>query len=111
MTSAAYRAMPYSGGQAQAKAPSAMRGAMCVSTPARGCNPLPGGALLALVAVLAAALLASRTAVEAAEKQRLAGRRSRAQIPRVPVRSCPACTLTPWAAPGCLYAPILASFQ
>jgi hypothetical protein len=62
MQPAGHGAMAHPGG-VQAAAPSAMHGEVCVSTAARERAPLPGGGLLAVVAVLAAVFLVSRPAV------------------------------------------------
>ncbi|MGW5277500.1 hypothetical protein ACWEQP_34235 [Streptomyces sp. NPDC004044] len=59
VTPASSPVMTQAGAQ-QASGASAMDGAMCVSTPARGRIPLPTGGLLAVVAVLAATFLAGR---------------------------------------------------
>ncbi|MEV0915746.1 hypothetical protein AB0I93_15960 [Streptomyces sp. NPDC049967] len=59
MTSALSAAMTHTGVQ-HASGASQMDGAVCVSTPARDRTPLPSSALVAVVAVLAASLLASR---------------------------------------------------
>ncbi|NEA60165.1 hypothetical protein G3I60_39895 [Streptomyces sp. SID13666] len=61
MTPAPSTVMTPPGAQQHVADASAMRGAMCVSTPARDRTPLPaGGALMVVVAVLAAGLLAHR---------------------------------------------------